>query len=177
MKKCTYKKTVALAFITCICSACNQSTNYENSTTAIANHNEQTDTNNTKQITKDAMNIQTTESGLQYIVLKEAEATAEQPHVGAMVHVHYTGWLYNEQATENKGKKFDSSHDRGTPLQFIVGVGQVIKGWDEALLDMKVGESRRLIIPAHLAYGSHAVGNLIPASATLVFDVELISIS
>lgn len=106
----------------------------------------------------------TTKSGLKYVV--KAEGTGNTPKVGDMVKVHYTGKLLN-------GTKFDSSVDRGTPIDFPVGQGRVIKGWDEALLSMKKGEKRVLIIPANLGYGPSGRGP-IPPNATMVFDVELI---
>ena len=106
----------------------------------------------------------TTESGLKYVVV--AEGAGDTPAPGAMVKVHYTGKLLD-------GTKFDSSVDRGTPIDFPVGQGRVIKGWDEALLSMKKGEKRVLIIPANLGYGPSGRGP-IPPNATMIFDVELI---
>ncbi len=106
----------------------------------------------------------TTDSGLKYVVT--AEGAGETPKVGDTVKVHYTGKLLD-------GTKFDSSVDRGAPIDFPVGQGRVIKGWDEALLSMKKGEKRVLIIPANLGYGPSGRGP-IPANATMVFDVELI---
>lgn len=116
-----------------------------------------------------------TASGLTYIVLTPPTDNAAKPTAGQKIAAHYTGWLYDANAPDNKGAQFDSSYDRGEPIVFIVGRGQVIKGWDEALLDMKVGEKRRLIIPAQLAYGTREIGP-IPANSTLVFDVELVRI-
>ena len=114
----------------------------------------------------------TTPSGL---VIEElnlgsgAEATA-----GKDVHVHYTGWLlYGGE----KGKKFDSSRDRGDPFEFPLGKGHVIKGWDEGVQGMKVGGNRRLTIPPELGYGARGAGGVIPPNATLVFEVELLAVT
>lgn len=96
---------------------------------------------------------------------------------GMNLVVHYTGWLYQAGALGYRGRKFDSSKDRGQPLTFTLGVGQVIQGWDDGLVGMKVGGLRRLVIPPQLAYGDHNVGNgLIPPNSTLVFEVELLGI-
>jgi peptidylprolyl isomerase len=111
-------------------------------------------------------------SGLKYQILSENKSD-QKPQVGQLVTVHYTGWL---DENGKPGIKFDSSVDRNQPFQFTVGVGQVIKGWDEGVIDMKVGEKRRLIIPSELAYGTRGAGGVIPPNATLIFDVELIKI-
>lgn len=101
-----------------------------------------------------------------------AEAVAGRP-----VLVHYTGWLHDPAAPEGKGRKFDSSKDRGLPFGFIVGAGRVIKGWDQGVAGMKVGGQRTLVIPPALGYGERgAGGGLIPPNATLIFDVELVSV-
>jgi FKBP-type peptidyl-prolyl cis-trans isomerase len=96
---------------------------------------------------------------------------------GQTALVNYTGWLYDANAPENKGKKFDSSVDRNQPFEFPVGAGYVIKGWDDGVVGMKVGGKRRLVIPPEMGYGAKgAGGGLIPPGATLVFDVELVEI-
>jgi FKBP-type peptidyl-prolyl cis-trans isomerase len=95
---------------------------------------------------------------------------------GQTASVHYTGWLYSETAADKKGRKFDSSRDRGQPFEFRVGAGQVIKGWDLGVEGMQVGGQRRLTIPADLGYGARGAGGVIPGGATLVFDVELMAI-
>lgn len=110
-------------------------------------------------------------SGLAYTILHEAPEGAAQPKAGQHVSVHYTGWLDDGQG--NAGRKFDSSVDRGQKFTFVIGVGQVIRGWDEGVMDMKVGEKRRLYIPASLGYGSRGAGAVIPPNAALIFDVEL----
>lgn len=113
-----------------------------------------------------------TASGLEYEILEEGSGAS--PVKGKPVTVHYTGWLDNNG---QKGTKFDSSVDRGMPFTFSIGVGQVIKGWDEGVMSMKVGEKRRLIIPAALGYGARGAGGIIPPNATLIFDVELLKVS
>jgi len=112
-------------------------------------------------------NVVTTDSGLQYVVLQEG--TGASPADGQTVTVHYTGTLED-------GTKFDSSRDRSRPFSFRVGVGQVIRGWDEGVGDMRVGERRKLIIPPDLGYGARGAGGVIPPNATLIFDVELLRI-
>ncbi|MGE3958862.1 MAG: FKBP-type peptidyl-prolyl cis-trans isomerase [Vicinamibacterales bacterium] len=95
---------------------------------------------------------------------------------GRPVTVHYTGWLYSSTGVDNKGAKFDSSLDRGSPFSFTLGVRQVIAGWDQGVLGMRVGGTRRLIIPPSLGYGSSGSGS-IPGNATLVFDVQLLAVN
>lgn len=112
-----------------------------------------------------------TASGLKYIDTKPG--TGASPKIGQNVTVHYTGWLYVNGA---KGKKFDSSRDRGEPFDFPLGMGQVIKGWDEGVETMKVGGKRTLIIPPELGYGARAMGNAIPANSWLIFVVELLGV-
>ena len=95
---------------------------------------------------------------------------------GKQVSVHYTGWLYDEAAPENKGKKFDSSRDRDEPFDFPLGEGHVIQGWDMGVQGMKVGGQRTLVIPPEMGYGRRGAGNAIPPNATLVFEVELLGV-
>jgi len=113
----------------------------------------------------------TTSSGLQMIDTQAG--TGAQPKQGQTAVVHYTGYL-NDNG--KKGKKFDSSVDRGTPFEFPVGAGRVIKGWDEGVASMKVGGKRTLIIPPALGYGASGAGGVIPPNATLIFDVELLGV-
>ena len=105
------------------------------------------------------------------VVGQRAEATN-----GAKVTVHYTGWLYDQTSPAMKGKQFDSSRTAGQPFSFMLGQHQVIAGWDQGVLGMKVGGQRRLVIPASLAYGDRGAGGVIPPGATLVFDVELLDV-
>jgi peptidylprolyl isomerase len=110
----------------------------------------------------------TTKSGLTYEDLKVGEG--KSPQQGDTLTVHYTGWL------KSNDQKFDSSVDRGTPFQFVIGKGQVIPGWDEGVATMKEGGKRKLTIPADLAYGAKGAGGVIPPNATLVFEVELLKV-
>ena len=95
---------------------------------------------------------------------------------GKNVTVHYTGWLFDPAAPGNKGKKFDSSVDRGDPFKFPLGAGRVIAGWDQGVAGVKVGGQRTLTIPPELGYGARGAGGVIPPNATLVFDVELLGV-
>ncbi len=112
-----------------------------------------------------------TESGLEYA--DEKEGDGETPKAGQTCIVHYTGWLWENNA---KGKEFDSSKKRNAPFAFHVAEGQVIKGWDEGVATMKVGGKRELLIPAELGYGEKGRGGVIPPNATLLFEVELLGV-
>jgi FKBP-type peptidyl-prolyl cis-trans isomerase len=109
--------------------------------------------------------------GLQMRVLREGQG--EMAKQGDIAIVHYTGWLFDPDADDNKGQKFDSSVDRDQHFQFPLGAGRVIKGWDAGVTGMKVGEKRELTIAPEMAYGERGAGGVIPPGATLVFDVEL----
>jgi peptidylprolyl isomerase len=113
----------------------------------------------------------TTASGLQ--ITDDKIGTGATPKPGQICVMHYTGWLYQDGA---KGKKFDSSVDRGTPFEFPIGKGQVIGGWEEGVATMKVGGKRTLIIPPSLGYGARGAGGVIPPNATLIFEVELLNV-
>ena len=106
--------------------------------------------------------------------LQEGEGRAAEK--GLSVIVHYTGWIYDQSQGDGRGKKFDSSLDRREPLTFVLGVGQVIKGWDEGVKDMKVGGKRVIIIPSDMAYGARGAGDVIPPNTDLIFEVELLGL-
>lgn len=109
-------------------------------------------------------------------VVDERVGDGEMAEAGMLAVVHYTGWLYDAEAVDRRGTKFDSSRDRGQPFSFPLGAGRVIKGWDQGVAGMQVGGRRLLFIPPGLAYGASGAGNVIPPNATLVFDVELLEV-
>jgi len=109
-------------------------------------------------------------------IVEQKQGTGAEAVAGKVVLVHYTGWLYDPNAADGHGAKFDSSLDRRVPFDFFLGSGKVIKGWDEGVVGMKVGGKRTLVIPPHKAYGARGAGGVIPPDATLVFDVELIDV-
>jgi len=102
--------------------------------------------------------------------------TGAEAEAGKKLTVHYTGWLYSKKAPGNKGKKIDSSVEHGKPYSFTLGRAQVIDGWDQGLVGMKVGGQRNLIVPSKLGYGGHGAGELVPPDSKLVFDVELLNV-
>jgi FKBP-type peptidyl-prolyl cis-trans isomerase FkpA len=113
-------------------------------------------------------------NSLEIVDLKVGEGASIA--AGQQAVVQYTGWLYEASAPDKKGKEFDSSRRSGEPFRFALGAGQVIKGWDQGVVSMKIGGRRRLTIPADLAYGQNGAGSVIPPGATLVFEVELVGI-
>jgi FKBP-type peptidyl-prolyl cis-trans isomerase len=102
--------------------------------------------------------------------------SGDTARAGQSVTVHYTGWLHDPNAPDGRGRRFDSSKDRGEPFEFALGAGQVIPGWDEGVQGMRVGGTRVLVIPPHLGYGRRGAGGVIPPDATLVFEVELLAV-
>jgi FKBP-type peptidyl-prolyl cis-trans isomerase len=112
--------------------------------------------------------------GLSMRVLGDGSGQAAEP--GQTAVVHYTGWLYDPNAVNHRGQKFDSSVDRGQPFEFPLGAGAVISGWDQGVAGMQIGEVRELTIAPELAYGDRGAGGIIPPGATLVFEVELIDL-
>ncbi|HJP05272.1 MAG: peptidylprolyl isomerase [Chromatiales bacterium] len=109
-------------------------------------------------------------------IIDVVEGDGEAATAGQNVVVHYTGWLYQAGAPENRGKKFDSSVDRGQPFVFPLGAGRVIRGWDEGVAGMQIGGKRVLIIPPDMGYGARGAGADIPPNATLVFEVDLLDL-
>ena len=119
------------------------------------------------------MTMTTTASGLQYLDTITGEGDVAT--AGQQVSVHYTGWLQNPDGS--KGAKFDSSKDRNDPFEFGLGQRQVILGWDEGVVGMRIGGTRKLTIPPELGYGARGAGGVIPPNATLVFEIELLGLS
>ncbi|VAW85755.1 Peptidylprolyl isomerase, FKBP-type [hydrothermal vent metagenome] len=117
-----------------------------------------------------------TEGMMEFVKTDIAVGHGAEVTQGDTVAVHYTGWLYDDSVADKKGQQFDSSRDRGSPFEFPLGAGRVIKGWDQGVEGMKVGGRRILIIPSNLGYGKKGSGRAIPPNATLVFDVELLDV-
>lgn len=137
---------------------------------AIAGCQAQSNSSNPKESTQMSANI----TELQKIDTVIGEG--REAEIGFNVTVHYTGWLYDANAKDFKGKKFDSSLDRNSPFNFFLGGGQVIQGWDDGVQGMKIGGKRTLIIPSEMGYGARGAGGAIPPNAALVFDVELLNV-
>ena len=113
---------------------------------------------------------------IKLVVIDNKVGAGTEAAVGKTVDVHYTGWIYSPVAPNYKGKKFDSSLDRGSRFSFPLGAGRVIKGWDQGVVGMKVGGQRTLIIPSDMGYGARGAGGVIPPNTALVFDVELFDV-
>jgi FKBP-type peptidyl-prolyl cis-trans isomerase FkpA len=136
--------------------------------------NEPTDAIEEQAVTEENTNVAErfeVSPGLSAKILQPGYGRAAE--AGDYVEVHYTGWLYDEQAEDNRGVKFDSSVDRGQKFNFMLGAGQVIKGWDSGVAGMLIGEKRELTLAPEMGYGNRGAGNVIPPGATLVFEVEL----
>ena len=116
------------------------------------------------------------DDGSEFIVRVITQGSGDAIAAGSLATVHYTGWLYDPEAANERGAKFDSSVDRGMPFQFPLGASRVIRGWDVGVEGMQIGEQRELIIPPAWAYGDRGAGNVIPGGATLLFEVELLGI-
>jgi FKBP-type peptidyl-prolyl cis-trans isomerase FkpA len=117
------------------------------------------------------------EKNVTSLIIKDTVlGNGRQAEKGLAVTVHYTGWLYDPNQKDGKGKKFDSSLDRKDPFVFNLGGGQVIRGWDDGVDGMKIHGKRTLIIPPDMGYGSHGAGGVIPPNATLIFDIELLGV-
>ena len=117
------------------------------------------------------------EKNITSLIIKDTVVgSGRQAEKGLAVTVHYTGWLYDPNQKDGKGKKFDSSLDRNDPFVFNLGGGQVIRGWDDGVDGMKIHGKRTFIIPPDMGYGSHGAGGVIPPNATLIFDVELLGV-
>jgi FKBP-type peptidyl-prolyl cis-trans isomerase len=112
--------------------------------------------------------------GLKAKILKNGYGRAAE--AGDMVDVHYTGWLFDEEAADNRGDKFDSSVDRGEQFSFPLGAGRVLQGWDQGVVGMLIGEKRELTIAPEMGYGDRGAGNVIPPGAALIFEIELFSL-
>ena len=117
------------------------------------------------------MSSDTTGLGIEDLVTGDGDAARS----GRFVTVHYTGWLHDPAAPQGRGRKFDSSKDRRDPFRFVLGAGQVIRGWDEGVAGMRVGGTRVLTIPPEMGYGERGAGGVIPPNAVLVFEVELLA--
>lgn len=109
-------------------------------------------------------------------VIDQTPGSGTAASTGDTVSVHYTGWLYDAQAGDHHGRQFDSSREHGSPITFKLGVGQVIAGWDQGVVGMRVGGKRELLIPSSLGYGTRGAGGDIPPNAALVFEVELVRV-
>jgi len=114
---------------------------------------------------------------IQELVIQDTKVgEGRESEKGLSISVHYTGWILDASKSDKKGDKFDSSLDRKQPFIFVLGVGQVIKGWDQGFDGMKIGGKRTILIPSEMGYGSRGAGNAIPPNADLIFEIELLEI-
>jgi FKBP-type peptidyl-prolyl cis-trans isomerase FkpA len=112
----------------------------------------------------------------EFTIIDNQLGEGREAEKGLTITVHYSGWIYDENEDDKKGNKFDSSKDRNEPFTFVLGVGQVIKGWDDGFAGMKIGGTRTIIIPSEMGYGTRGAGSVIPPNTDLIFDVELLGI-
>jgi|TARA_B110000240_G_C13430134_1_gene423317 FKBP-type peptidyl-prolyl cis-trans isomerase FkpA len=114
---------------------------------------------------------------IQELVIQDTKVgEGRESEKGLSISVHYTGWILDASKSDKKGDKFDSSLDRKQPFNFVLGVGQVIQGWDQGFDGMKIGGKRTILIPSEMGYGSRGAGNAIPPNADLIFEIELLEI-
>lgn len=158
MRPCTL--TPALVFLMFALTACDDANGERDDLPAV-------ETTYAPELQVDLDEMETTDSGLRYRDVEAGSGT--EAEAGQLVRVHYTGWLPD-------GNQFDSSRDRGEPFEFMLGTGQVIRGWDEGVAGMREGGRRQLVIPPELGYGAQGAGGTIPPNATLVFDVEVLQV-
>ena len=167
-----FRNSIAAIVLATLTVGCSQYTDLKGD--AAKNEAEESKLIEEKQVTESestAVAVVEIAPGLTARVLQTGDGRVAQ--VGDIVEVHYTGWLYDEAAEDNRGSKFDSSVDRGEHFQFPLGAGRVIKGWDQGVEGMAIGELRELTIAPEMAYGDRGAGSVIPPGATLVFEIEL----
>ncbi len=167
-----FRNSIAAIVLATLTVGCSQYTDLNGD--AAENEAEESKLIEEKQVTESestAVAVVEIAPGLTARVLQTGDGRVAQ--VGDIVEMHYTGWLYDEAAEDNRGSKFDSSVDRGEHFQFPLGAGRVIKGWDQGVEGMAIGELRELTIAPEMAYGDRGAGSVIPPGATLVFEIEL----
>ena len=167
-----FRNSIAAIVLATLTVGCSQYTDRNGD--AAKNEAEESNLIEEKQVTESestAVAVFEIAPGITARVLRAGDGRVAQ--VGDIVEVHYTGWLYDEAAEDNRGSKFDSSVDRGEHFQFPLGAGRVIKGWDQGVEGMAIGELRELTIAPEMAYGDRGAGSVIPPGATLVFEIEL----
>ena len=176
LRQTSNKTKVSLLLTSCLLLALCAGCKAESSNKEAGNKEHSTASNNSTQTLPNKESTAMTTNITELIKKDTVEGTGREAEAGLNVTVHYTGWLYDPSKEDGKGKKFDSSVDRGDPFNFFLGGGQVIQGWDQGFAGMKIGGKRTLIIPAEMGYGARGAGGAIPPNATLIFDVELLGV-
>jgi FKBP-type peptidyl-prolyl cis-trans isomerase FkpA len=161
-------QTILAVVLAATASACNQPSGESTGNNEITQGTEEQAVTENNPDVDETIQVAT---GLSARILKRGHGRVAE--AGDYVEVDYTGWLYDDQAADSRGNKFDSSVDRGEKFHFMLGAGQVIKGWDQGVAGMLIGEKRELILAPEMGYGDRGAGNVIPPGATLVFEVEL----